>query len=341
MNKVVLISTLLLLFSCKKNHYISETDQLVNQNFTQNVRVQGHEFDGLLIENCVFDGGELYISDVDSVTVRNCTFKNQKKNGMRIGFGGEASHIIIENCSFKNIGSNGIDSHEDAPNCSIKGCYFENCALSDIGAAMGQPHHCIYWKGKNVKIIENEFITGEQLNGNAISHRSSGLIARNKIKGAKKYGIMYFADHPGGDSLIIENNILYECANGIALSTPGILDYHNKWVDVRFNTIYDAETYSVFISDDYESTTNISVYGNILVQSNERYIQHYFEIDTSYNLTSTTDIGFINAKQGDLHILSNSEAAGFCDGLTKFPLIDIDGDLRTSTNLDAGADEVD
>lgn len=312
-----------------------------DEYYTQDIRVQGHDLDSLIIEGCTFDGGELYISDVSYVQVINCTFKNQKKNGIRIGFGGEADHILIQNCHFSNIGSNGIDSHEDAPDCIIDGCYFENCALSDVGAAFGQPHHAIYWKGKNVTITNNTIITGDQRKGNGISHRSSGLIAGNKILNAKKYGIMYFADHPGGDSLIIENNFVANCANGIGITSPGNLDYHNKNVIVRFNSVANAENYSVFIAADYESTTQLSLYGNVLVSPTSNYFTNYFEIDTAFNLMHTADIGFVNIEQGDLHIQAGSMADGFCSGLTIFPAVDIDGDIRLITNLDAGADEVD
>ena len=334
-----LISFALFLCGCKKTQTLEPTDHLSGETFHTDLRVVGHEFDGLIIENCVFDGGELYLSEVDSVVIRNCTFRNQKKNGIRIGFGGQASRITVEESSFTDIGYNGIDSHEDAPDCIIRNCYFENCALSDIGAAMGQPHHAIYWKGKNVQILNNEFRTGEQRTGNAISHRSSGIISGNIIFNANKFGIMYFADHPGGDSLFIENNFLVKCANGIALATPGNLSYHNKNVHVRFNSLYNADTYSIFVGAEYESTTDVQVYGNVVVQSDGNYLQTSFPVNTFNNLTSTNDIGFVDASNGDLHLKSSSSAIGFCSGLTSYPVSDIDGDSRNSATLDAGADE--
>ena len=337
----ILITSLLLLSSCEKDFYVQELDLLQNQNFNTDVRVQGSEFNGLIIDNCTFDGGELYISDVDSVVVKNCTFKNQKKNGIRVGFGGKASNITIENCSFNNIGSNGIDSHENAPNGIIKNCYFENCALSDVGAAMGQPHHAIYWKGENVKIIQNTFVNGNQRFGNSISHRSSGIIAGNKIYGSNKYGIMYFADHPGGDSLIIENNFVSNSKNGIGITTPGTLENHNKNVVIRFNSVAECQTYAVFVHNDFETTSSIFTYGNILVQKNENYLTAPESVIDSLNLKQPSDIGFVDINSGDLHLLQNSVAINFCSGLNVFPVFDIDGEPRQSLNLDAGADEVD
>lgn len=333
------IMLLILTTACEKDEYITERELIENKTFTTDVRVQGQEFNGLLIKNCTFDGGELYISDADSIIIQNCVFKNQKKNGMRLGFGGEVSNIIIENCSFTNIGFNGVDSHEDAPNCIIRNCVFTNCALSDVGAAMGQPHHAIYWKGKNVQILNNEVHTGEQNYGNGISHRSSGIISGNKIYDAKKYAIMYFADHPGEDSLLIENNFLVNCENGIGLTTRGLVDYHNKNILVRFNSIYESTTYSIFVAKEYESTTEVEVYGNIIVQSKENYIQTYYDIIQYNNLNHTADIGFVDAENGDLHLLPTSAAIGFCAGISDYPTTDIDGELRDQNTLDAGADE--
>ena len=329
----------LFFFSCEKDFYVQETVLLADQSFDIDVRVQGHEFDGLIIDNCTFDGGELYISDVDSVIVRNCTFMNQKKNGIRVGFGGTASHIIIENCTFQNIGYNGVDSHEDAPDCIIRNNYFEKCGLSDVGSAMGQPHHGIYWKGKNVQIINNEFNANDQNYGNCISHRSSGVIAGNTVYGSKKFGIMYFADHPGGDTLIIENNFIYNCANGIGITSPNMPEYHNENVVIRFNSLYDSETYNIYVSEYYEGNTNFFIYGNIVVDPEGEYLKSFYDVPESNNLFSTSDIGFVDAANGDLHITATSQAINFCVGLAVHPTTDIDGDIRISNSLDAGADE--
>lgn len=331
----------MLFISCQKeDYYVEDVAILQDQTFSKtDVRVQGHEHDGMVIDNCTFDACELYISDVDCVIVQNCTFMNQKENGIRVAFGGEARYIIIDNCTFKNIGSNGIDSHEDAPDCIIKNCYFESCAQSDIGSAMSQPHHCIYWKGSNVQILNNEFNAQGQNYGNAISHRSSGIIAGNKVYGAPKYGIMYFADHPGGDTLYIENNFVYNCSNGIGITTPNIPEYHNQNVIVRFNSVSNCQDNSLYFAKDFDGTTVFQIYGNIIVSEKGEYIKTFYEIPDSFNLKSTTDIGFIDAANGNLHLDAGSQAIGYCSGLSFFPSIDIDGDIRVSTNLDAGADE--
>jgi len=330
-----------LICSCNKEDVLQPTSHLFNRTFTKDLRIEGHEFDSLIIENCVFDGATLNMGNVDFVTIKNCEFKNIDGNGLKIGFIGISKNIRIENCSFINIGFNGIDSHENAPNCVITNCYFEDCALSDVGSAMGQPHHGIYWKGKNVTIVNNEFRTENQNYGAAISHRSSGIISGNKIFDKKgTYGIVYFADHPGGDSLLIENNMLFNCEHGIGLTTPEIVGNHNQNILVRFNSVYNSTNQCIYVGKGFDGTANIHIYGNVLVQSNSEVIVSYSEINDYSNLESSSDIGFVDITNGDLHLLPSSQAVNYCSGLTSYPTTDIDGENRNSITLDAGADEV-
>lgn len=320
----------------------TSTTNISGESYSKGLRVDGHQYDGLIIENCSFTKKSLEIGNVNGVTIRNCTFKDISLDGIKIGFIGESSNITIENCSFENIGYNGIDSHEKAINCIIKGNYFKNVALSEIGPAMGQPHHGIYWKGKDVFITENTFINGEQPFGNSISIRSSGKVTKNKIFNPAKNGIMYYANHPGGDSLIMENNFIHEPTfYAIIMGSDGNTSNHNKYVSIRFNSTYQTQNESIYISELFENNTSISIYGNILVNTNGNYMKTFFTIPDVYkNLTSSTDIGYANVSAGDLHLSPNSSAINFCSGLSNFPQTDIDGNLRLSTNLDAGAHEV-
>ena len=205
---------------------------------------------------------------------------------------------------------------------------------------MGQPHHSIYWKGANVRIMNNEFKTKNQNYGTAISHRSSGIISGNIIFDKKgTYGIAYFADHPGGDSLIIENNMLINCEHGIGLTTPEIQENHNKNILVRFNSVYNSTTQCIYVGKGFDATTEIHIYGNILVQSSLEMIKSFSVINDYSNLKSSSDIGFVDISNGDLHILPSSQALNYCVGLTSYPSTDFDGENRNSLTLDAGADE--
>jgi len=330
---------LLTVLSCNKEEILEPTSYLSGQEFTKNLRVDGHEFDSLIIENCTFDGATLNIGNADYVTIRNCSFKNIKSNGIQIGFIGPSKGVTIENCTFENIGFNAIDSHEDAPDGIIRSCNFYNVALSQTGPAMAQPHHAIYWKGKNVLIEKNTFIAGNQPHGNGISVRSSGKIQQNRISGYPKNGIMYYANHPGGDSLFIENNFLWGNGYSITLGSLGDKSLHNKNVIIRFNSMTQSENYSLYVANDFETTTNIAIYGNIIVNPTQEYIKSFYNLsEVNLNLSSPNDVGFENMEAGDLHLTPGSSAHGFANTAPSFPVYDIDGDLRTTT-INAGADE--
>ncbi|XOV69020.1 MAG: right-handed parallel beta-helix repeat-containing protein [Fluviicola sp.] len=327
------------LSGCIKKDDLEPTSYVSGETFTTFLRVDGHHFDSLVIENCVFDGATLSIGNADYVTVRNCTFKNMKWDGIKVGFIGPASNIRIENCTFENIGYNGIDSHENAPNGVITGCSFKNVALSQTGAAMAQPHHAIYWKGRNVLIEKCKFTGANQPFGNGISVRSSGIVRQNVISGFPKNGIMYYSNHPGGDTLLIENNFLFDNEYSITLGTLGDLSLHNENVIIRFNSMVQSENYSMYVSGDFETTTNIEIYGNIAVNQSQEYIRTFYDLPIySYNLTTSEDIGFINMTNGDLHLTATSQAIGFANLAPDIPSVDIDGDLRINP-INAGADE--
>jgi len=205
---------------------------------------------------------------------------------------------------------------------------------------MGQPHHGIYWKGKDVLIEENQFEAGEQPHGNAISVRSSGIIRKNIILNSPKNGIMYYSNHPGSDSLLIENNFLAFNTYGISCAKLGNLDYHNENVIIRFITVLSAANYSVYIAKDYEATTSFSIYGNLLVNATEEYFTTFYDVSgIENNLAVAGGIDFIDPTKGDLHLMPGSIAGDYCAGLAFFPLTDIDGDMRLSETLNAGADE--
>lgn len=330
----------MLLVGCRKSTSPEPTQLISNDSFDTHLEIDGHGFDSLIIENCTFKGGGLSIGDADYVTIRNCVFEDIRYNGIAVGFTGPAEHIIIENCVFKRIGYNAIDSHEDAPNGVIRNCSFEDAGLSETGAAMAQEHHAIYWKGENVLIAENEFITGNQPHGNCISVRSSGIIRKNVILNAQKNAIMYYSNHPGGDSLLIENNFIAYPNYGITVATIGNLEWHNKNVIIRFNTILQENNRSIYIAADFETTTNFFIYGNLIVNPTEAYFKTFYEVTgIEQNLVRTGGIDFVSPQSGDLHLLPGTEAEGFCAGLTSFPATDIDGDLRLSETLNAGADE--
>lgn len=326
--------------SCVKEELYKDSGNIIGKSFKSFLRVEGHAYDSLIIEDCVFDGGGLNIGNADHVLIKNCVFKNISNNALKVGFIGAAKGIIIDGCSFENIGYNAVDSHERALDCIIRNCTFEKVAQSDIGAAMAQAHHCIYWKGKNVLIEKNYFDASAQNFGNAISVRSSGVIRKNSIKNSPKNGIMYFSNHPGGDSLLIENNFFINNEHAITVATDGNEAYHNKNVTIRFNSIIQDHNSSIQINDRFQNTTTFAIYGNLIVNPTENYIKTSFDLDVlEKNLTASADIGFV-APSYDLHLKQGTLAEGFCANIVHpFPHNDIDGESRSLNTLNAGADE--
>ena len=331
-----------LLASCRKTEILLPTDQVVDQTFENGLIINGHEFDSLLIEGCTFLNKPLDIANCDYVVIRNCSFRNTKGNGIQIARKGPCNNLIIDGCSFKDIGFMGVDIAENSSNCIIQNSTFENVARSQIGAAMGEPHHNIYNRGLNLLIENNYFQAEKQKKGNVISTRSSGIIRNNIILNGPMNGINYFADHPGGDSLLIENNFIYNSFySGILLAgKEGKSEWHNNHIIIRFNTIAVSGSSSIYVDRKFENTTNIPIYGNIMVNADATYIETFYPLPHVFtNLQSATDVGFVQLSTGNLHLTADSQAIGFASSITEFPNTDIDGDFRNQSTLNAGADE--
>jgi hypothetical protein len=83
------------------------------------------------------------------------------------------------------------------------------------------------------------------------------------------------------------------------------------------------------------------IYGNILIRKDGSplYIFANSPYDSTRNLLSDGDVGFVNFANNDYHITNSSPAYSFATGLTDFPSDDIDSDVRGSSRLDAGADQ--
>ena len=329
----------LFFIGCQSEDVLEDTSLVDGKTYSHGLIVKGHTFDNLIIQNSSFSGKALTIENADNVTIENCTFNDINDNGIRVI---KSSNIVINNCSFQNIGFNGIDSHEQASGGTISNCTFQSCALSEIGKAMGQAHHSIYWKGEEVLIAQNNFDGASQPYGELISVRSSGIIRKNSIKNSPENGIKYYSDHPGGDTLLIENNILYNNSEyAISLGSSGKLSNHNNNIVIRFNTMAQDNDYeSIYVNKDFQTTTNIAIYGNIAINPNKESLKTFYTLsNVTTNLEDTGDIGFVNYSGGNLHITASSSAIGYATTISDYPTTDYDGDTRTQATMDAGADE--
>ncbi len=345
---LILIFGSLLICSCKKDALIEpdETELISGKTFNETVLIDGHKYDGLIIEDCIFeniDGDALQIRNVNNLTIQNCTFKEIGDDAIRFRNSGSSDNVIIKDNLIYNIQGNGILGYETHSNTIIKGNTIYNAGLENTSSLSGAPQHGIYFQGKNFLITHNIIYNIINENGNCISVRSYGKITRNTLYNADKHGVSYYSDHPGVDGeLIIENNIIYDNGKrGVNLNTNGNPNNHIGNAIIRFNTIVVSSKSAINISSGM-SDIDIDLYGNILIRTdgNSNIIEHTDPITSIQNLTSNNDIGFLDFVNRNLHIEVTSVAKNYAVGITNFPAIDFDGENRTNTGLDAGADEI-
>lgn len=337
--KHVYLFMILLIFSSIVKSQISIQDSV----FTTTLDIVGFSWDNAIIKNCTFkntilsDG--IRIVDANNVIIDSCTFYNIEGNGIRLHSSGVSDGVIIKNCTFDSIYGNGVLGHEQHINSQILNNKFNWIGLDTVAASIGQPHHGIYFQGNDFLISGNQIQNIYNNSGNCISVRSNGIVSNNVVSNATKNGIVYFSDHPNvGNSILIENNIVYNCQRGIRISDGG-----EPYVDscvVRFNTIISTDYMCVSIGP--ELNMNINIYGNILVRTDGSLNHIWAEspVNESFNVLSDEDVGFYDYINNNYHITEQSIAYDFATGLLDFPLTDFENDIRNSNRLDAGADQI-
>jgi len=337
--KYILIFLILLLFSNRIKSQIVIQDSV----FTTTLDLVGSSWNNATIKNCTFrntilsDG--LRIANANNITIDSCTFYNIQGNGIWLHSSGISDGIIIKNCTFDSIYGNGILSAEQHINSQILNNQFNWIGLDTVSASQGAPHHGIYFCGNDFLISGNYIRNIYNNNGNCVSVRSNGVVRNNILSDATKNGISYFSDHPNvGNSLLIENNIVYNCQRGVT-----VVDGGDSYVDsaiIRFNTLITNNFMNISIGAGLIMTNEI--YGNILIRKDGSTIYIWAEssYDSTKNVLSNDDIGFIDFLNHDYHITNLSSAFSFATGLTEYPSHDFENDIREFTRLDAGADQI-
>lgn len=319
--------------------------QIVIQDsvFSITLDMQGSLWDNAIVKNCTFkntilsDG--LRIVNANNITIDSCTFYNIQGNGIRLHSSGISDGIIVKNCSFDSIYGNGILSAEQHTNTQILNNSFNWIGLDTLGAMQGTPHHGIYFIGNDYVISGNRIRNIYNNNGNCVSVRSNGIVRNNVLSDASKNGISYFSDHPSlGSKLLIENNIVYNCQRAVS-----IVDGGDSYVDstiIRFNTFITDNYMNVSIGPGLSMISEI--YGNILIRKDgsTNHIWANSPYDSTKNVMSDGDVGFVDYLNHDFHITNLSTAFSFATGLTNYPSCDFENDFRDFLRLDAGADQV-
>jgi hypothetical protein len=347
MRFALFIVSVALLFSCKKEEpEIIQPGVIENHTFTSTVLIDGHDFDGTIIRNCIFEdinGDGLQIRDVNNLCIEDCIFRNISEDGIRFRNSGSSNGVKISNSQFYNIAENGILAPENHINTVIKGNIMVNIATSNTSSLAGAPHHGIYFQGENVTITENEIRGVVNADGNCVSIRTYGTISKNILNNATDHGISYFSDHPGySEELLIENNFIYD--NGkraINLDSNGDPNNHIGNANIRFNTLLSDDHSTIGIQDDLTGVT-FDLSANIFIRTDggSTYIFTALPYNEEQNLTGSGDMGFSDFVNRDFHLFSISSAVNAAIGVTNFPDSDIDGDTREASGLDVGADEI-
>ncbi len=335
------------LSSCKKEEVIDKLQSGVieNQTFNSTLFIDGHNYDGTIIRNCVFEninGDGLQIRNVNNLCIENCTFRNISEDAIRFRNSGSSDGVKIIDNQIYDIEENGVLAPENHINTLIKGNLIYNVATNNTSSQFGAPHHGIYFQGVNVTITENSIYNISNDDGNCISIRTYGVISKNELHSATDHGISYFSDHPGNsEQLLIENNVIYDNGKrGVHLASNGNSSNHIGEAVVRFNTIIVNNQSPIGINDGLTGVT-FNLYGNIAIRTDggTTYVYSNLPYNQSNNVTGSSDIGFIDFLNRNLRISKTSTAVNAAVGLTDFPSTDFLGNIRDAISLDAGAYE--
>ena len=363
------VSTILLLLFSQVMIGQSWDNVIENIDTTGTINLIGSSWNNTLIKNCTIhntgNGNDgIFLRDVKNVRIENCTIHDiDGQGGIRLSISGNGTDsIVIINNTLYDLQENGITAPQrsqnsiplNQDNLVIEGNTIYNTGL---GSSSGL-NHAIYCQAADFKILNN-VVFGIR-DGNGISVRSSGLVSGNIVSGESKDdkpAIRYFSDHFKGDSdsLIIENNILYNDSS--SAHTLDIFDFANlyensvsdnhivKNFNIRFNTIisFHSNKYGVRISQDYDRSSYSTILeGNLIINTNSltQCISAPNRTTQSYNLLQDNLSNFMSDNQPfDFHISNSHEAINYVGNRSSnFPMYDIDGELREG-NLDAGADE--
>ncbi|MDX1350113.1 MAG: right-handed parallel beta-helix repeat-containing protein [Putridiphycobacter sp.] len=342
---IIITSTILSCQKKKENETLSP-GIIENKTFHSTVLIDGHDFDGTIIRNCIFEdieGDGLQIRDVDNLCIEDCIFKNISEDAIRFRNSGTSNHVKISRNEIYNIEQNGILAPENHINTVIDGNLIYQVATNNAGSQFGSPHHGIYFQGINVTITNNTIYDILNDQGNCVSIRTYGTVAKNILYNATDHGISYFSDHPGnGQPLLIENNFIFDNGKrGINLTSNGISENHIGSALVRFNTILSHTQSPIGTNIDLEGVA-INIIGNILIRTDgaSTYIFSPASFSESYNITASGDLDFIDFVGRNFHIKTSSSAVNAAIGANSFPASDFDGQARTASSLDVGADEI-
>lgn len=208
--------------------------------------------------------------------------------------------------------TNGVDVH-GGDGWRIHHNLFRNF-LHRPGAGIAGPA-VLMWNGSSNTIVEgNTFLNSSRGVSLGLTNNSSGF------------------DHQGGT---IRNNVFYQDGNLSNSFDVAVFVGDSPGTGVYHNTVLTNGTYPNAIEYRFPSTTGTDIKNNLLDAAIRA--RNGASGTAVSNVTDATSSLFVNASEGDLHLLSTASVINqgiFIAGAT----LDIDGQLRDASP-DLGADE--
>lgn len=316
-----------------------------NQIFTRRVAIEGAKWDGAIIRNNIFMNTKneaLDIRDTRNILIENNEFAGVKTfailmSSLKVQTWG-TDNVTIKGNHFYDTGYGAI--HTEAPHKNIK---IINNTFKNIAMDPKNLTHAMYLKGPDF-LVEGNTIDGVGKIG--ISPRSSGIIRGNRIANAGLFGIGYWANSndKGNGILIIENNVVINSSkHNIKFGGDRPYPKIDRAI-VRFNTLVHNKKSSIYKKgiyiDENLEKSDFQIYGNIIINSKKDYF-HYrtkplVDIDIT-NLTSSSDIGFVDFAKEDFRLTLKSSARDFVSGIPATPPYDFLKNPMGDAPFDAGA----
>lgn len=201
---------------------------LSNFRSSKTLEIDGPSWNDTLIVGCKIsgvNGDGIRIRNARNVTIKDCEIENVSGNGILLRSTGSTSNVSILSNRIRNTGKDGIAATQrEAQGIDHPGLVIGWNTISDTGQRGREGlQHSIYSQASDAVIVKN--VIQSRREGNAISIRSSGFVACNRISGVSrsgKPGIRYYADHNSGQSrqLVIRNNSIRGAETGVDLMAP-------------------------------------------------------------------------------------------------------------------------
>jgi parallel beta-helix repeat protein len=221
-------------------------DYMVSQQATACLAfpvIGGWQVRGVTIEGITIDGnrerseylngcrgGGIYLFECEDVTIRNCTVRDYKGDGISFQV---SSHVTVEDCLVANCGGLGLHPGSGSQSPVVR----RNRSLGN-----GQDGLYVCWRVKQGLFEHNE-IRGNQRVGISIGHKDTdNLFRHNTIEENADAGVLFRneSEAMGAHRNVFEDNRIVDngqAAKGSAARVAIVLRGHHQDVVFRRNTI--------------------------------------------------------------------------------------------------------